>query len=259
MDKMIEKKIGFIGCGHMASAIIEGLVESGACSVDNIMASAAHEKNVFGVSCGTDNVAVASKSEILVLAVRPLDFEKVALEIKDAVRDDTVVVSVAAFITLKDMREMFGRDLQYVRCMPNGPVSVGQGMSAVCGDVNDDVLAIFRACGKCEIVDEALLDAVIAVSGSSPAYVYMLINAMANKAVELGMSEEFALEFAAQATLGSAQVVQSLDITPDELIKEICTPNGTTIEAVEALRDHGFEEAVKDAMQAAFDKSKDHE
>lgn len=256
MDKMIEKKIGFIGCGHMASAIIEGLVESGACSVENILASAAHEKKVCGVNCGTDNVAVASQSEILVMAVRPLDFEKVALEIKDAVRDNAVVVSVAAFITLNDMREMFGRDLQFVRCMPNGPVSVGQGMSAVCGDVNDDVLAIFRACGKCEIVDEALLDAVIAVSGSSPAYVYMLIKAMADKAVELGMSKEFALEFAAQATLGSAQVVQSLDITPDELIEQICTPNGTTIEAVETLRDRGFEDSVKDAMQAAFDKSK---
>lgn len=256
MQKQIDKIIGFIGCGHMASAIIEGLVKSGVCSAENILASAAHEKTILGINCVTDNVAVASQAEILIIAVRPTDFESVAAEIKDAVDDDAVVISVAAFISLDDMCAMFARDLHYVRCMPNGPVSVGQGMSAVCGDVNDDVLTIFRACGKCEIVDEALLDAVIAVSGSSPAYVYMLIKAMADKAVELGMSEEFALEFAAQTTLGSAQVVQSLDISPDELIEQICTPNGTTIEAVETLRNRNYEDAVKDAMQAAFDKSK---
>ena len=256
MDKMIDKKIGIIGCGHMGSAIIQGVLESNLCKADNILASAAHEKKVCGVACGTDNITVARGTDILIMAVRPGDFETIAAEIKDSVKDDVTVVSVAAFVSLDDMKNAFGRNLKFVRAMPNGPVSVGEGMTAVCGNVDNSVIEIFSACGKCEVVQEALLDAVIAVSGSSPAYVYMFIRAMAEKVHELGMSKEFALEFAAQAVLGSAKVVQSLDVDPDELIEEICTPGGTTIEAVETLKDEGFEEAVKDAMQSAFDKAK---
>lgn len=252
----MDKKIGFIGCGHMASSMIRGILSIGLSDASNILASAAHEKSIHGIRCITDNKHVAKNSDILILAVRPNMFETVISEIKDCVKDDVVIVSVAAGISLVDLKKMFGRDIKYVRAMPNTPAEVGEGMSALCGDTNDDVIAIFESFGKCEVVGEDLIDAVIADSGSSPAYVYMLIEAMAKKSVELGMSEELALEFAAQAVLGSAKLVQESGELPADLCDKICTPGGTTIEAVNKLKDEHFEEILGDAMQACYDKSK---
>lgn len=108
MDKLFDKKIGIVGCGHMGSAIIQGMLESDLCKADNILASAAHEKDVCGVACGTDNRKVASTADILIMAVRPGDFEFIAAEIKDSIKDDATVVSVAAFISLDDMKNVFG-------------------------------------------------------------------------------------------------------------------------------------------------------
>lgn len=249
------KKIGFIGCGHMASAIIKGMIDSGRYDRECIMASAAHKKDVFGIHCITDNIEIAKKSDVLVIAVRPNIIKNVAKEIKDYIIEDASIVSVAAFISLKELQEMFGANIKIARAMPNGPVCVGEGMTAICGDVSAEIVDIFESCGCCEVVKEELLDDVIAVSGSSPAYVYMFIEAMANKATELGMPYEQALKFATQAVLGSAKLVKDSDELPAELINKICTPNGTTIEAVNTLKTRNFEEIIKDAMQSCFDKA----
>ena len=255
MQQEFDKKIGFIGCGHMASAIIKGVISANLCCADNVFASALHEKSICGVKCGTNNIELAKNSDIIFLCVRPNDIFAVCEEIKNFVKDDAIIVSVAAFVTLEDIRKFFGCDIKIVRAMPNGPIAVGEGMTALCGDVTGDIKTIFDCCGRCKVISEDLFDAAIAVSGSSPAYVYMFLDSMISKACEFGMDYDDAVVFAVQAVLGSAKVVQECDKSTSQLIDEICTPGGTTIEAVKELKNQGFDNAIKAGMQACYDKS----
>ena len=187
-------KTAFIGCGNMASAIIGGILSSGISVPGDLMASdsspAAQERirNRLKIACVT-NMEAASGADILFLSVKPQYYEEVIEEIRDAVRQETVIVTIAPGKTLSWLREQFGRDLKIVRTMPNTPAMVKEGMTGVCRNelVTDDdlaqVMAILESFGKAEVVPENLLDVVTSVSGSSPAYVFMLIEAMADGAV----------------------------------------------------------------------------
>ena len=263
----MNKKIGFIGCGNMASAMIGGILSAGVLKPEEIAVSnhtapkLEQAKERFGVETTTDNHAVAAQSGILVLAVKPQLYAGVIEEISDDVPDGSVVVTLAPGKTLETLRDLFGRDLKLIRTMPNTPALVGEGMTALCpgslvteGELAE-VARIFGSFGKTEVVTEAMMDAVVAVSGSSPAYVFMLLEAMADAAVMGGLPRDKAYAFAAQSVFGSAKMMLETGKHPGELKDMVCSPAGTTIEAVAALEQSGFRGDVIGAMRACMEKS----
>ena len=264
----MKKALGFIGCGNMAKAMMGGVVKSGLFPADQVMAAdlnpaalTAAEKQ-FGVCTTTDNRQVAQNCSTIVLAVKPHLYPQVISGIADCVADDTLVITIAPGKTLAAVGEMFAKPVKLVRTMPNTPAMVGEGMTAVCrGELVSDeelerALQILRSFGHAELVDESLIDAVVAVSGSSPAYVYMFIEALADGAVLEGMPRPMAYEFAAQAVLGSAKMVLETHHHPGDLKDMVCSPHGTTIEAVKVLEEKGLRGAIIDAMVACAEKSR---
>ncbi len=261
-------KIGFIGCGNMGSAMIQGILESGKCSSSDMIASNRsetklkdHEKK-FGIHITTDNKEAAKFSDILFLAVKPQFYETVIEEIKDAVRDDVIIVTIAPGKTLAWLKEKFGRDLKIIRTMPNTPAMVKEGMIGMCPNdkVSKEETELVRdicdGFAKTEVISENLMDVVTAVSGSSPAYVFMFIEAMADAAVAGGMSRAQAYTFAAQAVLGSAKMVLETGKHPGELKDMVCSPAGTTIQAVRVLEEKGLRSAVFECMEKCLEVSR---
>ena len=232
----------------------------------NIAKSAAEKckvKTKFNINTTTDNTAVAEQADILFLAVKPIFFPEVIAEIKDAVKADTLIVSIAAGRNLQYLKDAFGRpELKLIRCMPNTPALVLEGCTGVCigenvtEDETEQVLSLLRSFGIASVVPERLMDVVVGVSGSSPAYVFMFIEAMADEAVAAGMPRKQAYEFAAQSVLGSAKMVLETGKHPGELKDMVCSPGGTTIQAVKVLEEKGMRAAVMDAMDACIEKSK---
>ena len=260
-------KIGFIGGGNMGGAIIGGIINKGITAKTDITVSDKSEaalnkiRSEYGVNTTPDNTVTAMQ-DILFLCVKPQFVYNVIDEIKDAVNENTVIVSIVAGQSIASLSEAFGKKVKLVRVMPNTPALVGEGMAALVPNENmtdsetEAVLNIFRSFGKCETVTENLMDAVTAVSGSSPAYVFILIEAMADAAVEGGMPRNQAYTFAAQAVLGSARMVLETGKHPALLKDMVCSPAGTTIDAVAALEKNGFRNAVIEAMRACIEKSK---
>ena len=262
-------KIGFIGCGNMASAMIGGILKKQVASPEEILASARTEasrrkaEEAFGIAVTEDNRRVAAFADLLILAVKPFYYQEVIAEIKDSVRQETVVVSITPGKTLAWLEEQFGRPMRLVRTMPNTPALVGEAMSCVCGgsqagpeDV-EMVCRVFEGFGKTEIVTEELIDVVVGASGSAPSYVFLFIEAVADGAVAEGMSRAQAYRFAAQAVLGSAKMVLETGIHPGQLKDMVCSPRGTTIEAVGVLEEKGFRSAVMEAVRACIRKSRE--
>lgn len=263
----MNKHIGFIGCGNMAQAMIGGILKSNIVSKENIMGSNSGEKNLnitkdkFGILTTHDNTKVAAFSDILILAVKPHIYPSVIEEIKSSVKKDVVIVTIAAGISMKFIEKAFGFEVKVIRTMPNTPAMVGEGMSALCSNstVNkvglNDVIEIYNSFGKAEVIEERLMDYIPAVSGSSPAYVYMFIEALADGAVRDGIPREKAYKFAAQAVMGAAKMVLETGMHPGALKDNVCSPGGTTIEAVYALEKYNFRGTVFEAMRACTDKT----
>ncbi len=261
-------KIGFIGLGNMASAIIGGMLKqkmvtpAEICGADKVQEAAYKCRETFDIVTMADNKEVAAASEILFLAVKPVFLPEVIAEIKDTVKEGTVIVSIVAGKTMDYIYNLFGRKVKLVRCMPNTPALVLEGCTAYTqGELVSDaeivyVKKLLEAFGKAYEVPEHMMDAVVAVSGSSPAYVFMFIEAMADAAVLAGMPRKQAYEMAAQAVLGSAKMVLETGRHPAELKDMVCSPGGTTIEAVRVLEEMGFRASVMDAMDACVEKSR---
>ena len=247
-------KLGFIGTGNMAGAIMGGIIKKGIIPAEEIIGSDImetgrnHVKELYGIQVTADNKEVAEKADILVLSVKPQFYAETIQEIRESVREDQMVITIAPGKTLAWLEEQFGKPVRIVRTMPNTPALVGEGMTAACPNqyvTEKDkayALKLLGAFGKVEVVPEHMIDAVVAVSGSSPAYVFMLIEAMADGAVAEGMPRAQAYEFAAQAVYGSAKMV--------------CSPAGTTIEAVRVLEQSGFRSAVIEAEKACAEVSR---
>ncbi|MDP4179207.1 MAG: pyrroline-5-carboxylate reductase [Bacillota bacterium] len=263
----MKKTIGFIGCGNMASAMIGGIINAGLISSDNIYGSDTSNqrldfvKEKFNIITNIDNKETVSFSDILVLSVKPNMYPKVIEEIKNYVKDDVIIVTIAAGVDLAFTEKCFGKEIKIVRVMPNTPALVGEGMSAVCSnnkvqkDELDSILKIFNSFGKAEIIDEKLMPAVTAISGSSPAYVYMFIEALADGGVLEGLPRDKAYKMAAQAVLGSAKMVLESGKNPAALKDEVCSPAGTTIEAVYTLEKNNFRGAVISAVESCTEKT----
>ncbi|MBF4675588.1 pyrroline-5-carboxylate reductase, partial [Clostridioides difficile] len=188
---------------------------------------------------------------------------KALTPLKELIDANKIIVSIAAGKTIESLESFIGSDKKIVRVMPNTPALVGEGMSALCknSNVTDEELnmikALFESFGEAEIVSEYLMDTVTGISGSSPAYVFMFIEAMADAAVLAGMPRQQAYKFASQAVMGSAKMVLETGKHPGELKDMVCSPAGTTIEAVKVLEEEGFRAAVIKSIVACIDKSKD--
>lgn len=261
-------KIGFIGCGNMAGAIIRGILAAGAAAPEDIIGadlSAAARSKVqqeCGIHVTDDNTEVVRSAQTVFLTVKPQFLEDVIFGIRDAAAPDQLFVSIAAGRSIDWIEERFGTyPVRLVRLMPNTPALVGAGMTAVCanGRVTPEetgmVCGLCCAFGKAEQVSEHLFDVVTAVSGSSPAYVFMFIEAMADAAVQGGMPRAMAYKFASQAVLGSAKMVLDTGKHPGELKDMVTSPAGTTIEAVRVLEEKGFRSAVFECVKACAEKS----
>lgn len=260
-------KVGFIGLGNMAGAMIGGLVKSPEINAKDIfgydVVAAAVESRAkeYGISACGSNTEVVKSVDYLVLAVKPQFVGNVIEEIKDIIRPEQVIISIVAGKSVAWFTEQFGKEIKIVRCMPNTAALVGAAITAATPskNVNEEELknaiSIIESFGKASVVPEHLMDAVVGVSGSAPAYVFMFIEAMADAAVAGGMPRAQAYEFAAQAVYGSAKLMIDTGKHPGELKDMVCSPAGTTIEAVKVLEEKNFRGAVIDAVLAATEKS----
>jgi len=261
-------KIGFIGAGNMASAMIGGILNSRLVEPSNIIASAKSDATLerinkeFGINATKDSKQVAKDSDIIIVAVKTNMYDEVLDGIKGHIYNEKIIVTIAAGKSIKDVENVIGKDKKIVRTMPNTPSLVNEGMSALCKNTNVSekdlsmVKTIFDSFGKSEEVNEELIDAVIGASGSSPAYAFMFIEAMADCAVSYGMNRNMAYQFSAQALLGASKMVLETKKHPGELKDMVCSPGGTTIEAVKTLEEAGFRKSVIKGMTAAIEKSK---
>ncbi|MCR5468891.1 MAG: pyrroline-5-carboxylate reductase [Lachnospiraceae bacterium] len=265
---MAYNSIGFIGAGNMASAIIKGIIKSGMFKPEQIYASSKNGasseklKNELGINA-TSNKEIVNACDVVVLAVKPGMLTDVIKGFRADVKKETLFISIVAGTSIERLKTMFLNDaLNVVRAMPNTPALVGEAMTAICAEDNisdsekDFVLKLFESFGEAEYVPEKLMDAVTGVSGSSPAYVYMFIEALADGAVAEGMPRAQAYKFAAQAVLGSAKMVLETGEHPGALKDAVCSPGGTTIEAVATLENLGFRSAVIEAERACIEKSR---
>lgn len=262
------KKVGFIGCGNMGSSMVGGLIKSGFLKSEEIIVSTKTEasskklRDEFKVATTLYSKTVAKESETIILAVKPNMYKSVVEEIKSELTEDKLIITIAAGISIENMEEWLGDDLKIIRTMPNTPALVGQAMSAVCPNKNVSeeelkyCINIFESFGECEVLEEKYFDGFIAVAGSSPAYVFMFIEAMADGAVKLGIPRAKAYKMAAQSVLGSAKMVLETGKHPGELKDMVCSPAGTTIDAVVELEKLGFRNSVIQAMDKCAEKSK---
>ena len=263
-------KLGFIGGGNMAYAILSGVLAADLYKNTDIYVSDPNESalekfKALGVNADVDNKNVLN-ADIIILAIKPFIYPMVLSALASAAGEenlkDKVFVSIAAGISTDDVKKYLGFDAKAIRVMPNTPAMVLEGMSVLaqeCAPADEEeflkVKQIFEAIGKVEVLSEKLLNSVIAVSGSSPAYVYMMIEAMADGAVRDGIPRDKAYKLAAQSVLGSAKMVLESDKHPGELKDMVCSPNGTTIEAVSELEKNGFRNSILEAMRACTEKA----
>lgn len=261
-------KIGFIGLGNMAKAMIGGMLQKEIVPPDAILGSARSKETLeavharYGIGTRDSNRAVAMEADVLILAVKPQFFQTVIEEIREVMPEKTLVISIAAGKTMEWIENAFHKKIKLVRCMPNTPALVGAGCTGVCSNerVSEEETAfglrLMESFGSASLVPESLMDAVGAVSGSSPAFVFLFLEAMADGAVAAGMPRAQAYEFAAQAVYGSAKLALESGKHPGELKDMVCSPGGTTIQGVRVLEEKGMRGAVMDALQAVVEQTR---
>ena len=255
-------RLGFIGCSNITKAMMRGFVNNNAVDPKKITASDIDKYELFkvgetfGVNTTYSRREVVENSELIILAERAEYYAEVAEEIKDLLTPKHILISIAPNMPIAEVAKCFGEDVKIVRAKPNTPAIVGESMTGICqnGLVEFEeynyVCNLMRNFGVVEEVPERLFDVVIAVSSSSPAYVFMFIEAMADAASADGMPRAQAYEFAAQAVLGSAKMILETGKHPGELKDMVCSPGGTTLEAVRVLESHGLRSSVFEAVKA---------
>ena len=261
------KKISFIGMGNMGYAMLQGAME--VFDRKDIIYTDINEERLTIVNDLTNVGYVSSyeecvkKSKIIVLAVKPQNMEDLLEKTNLENTKDKIFISIAPGITIDMIKEKLGNDIKVVRAMPNTPALVKEGMSAITfsddnysDEEKEDIFKIFNSFGKTIEIKEKQLDMIVPVSGSSPAYVYMLIEAMADAGVLFGLPRDISYKLSAQSVLGAAKLVLESNQHPGELKDAVCSPGGTTIEAVRKLEELGFRSAIIEAMNQCYDKAK---
>ncbi len=260
-------KIGFIGAGKMAQAIIKGIIKSNFYSVDNIFASEPNEdlaKKVekdFGIKVFQSNKDLVKNVDIVFFAVKPFVAKEVISDIKFEINKEQLFVSILAGISTDFIQKELGQDVSVVRVMPNTPALVNEGMSALCkgryatSSQLDFVENIFECLGKVIQIEESQIDIITAISGSSPAFYYYFIDAIAKSAREMGFDYDIALMAAAQSALGSAKMILETGVSPSVLIDNVTTKGGTTEVGMNILSSAGVEKIVDRAVKGTAEKA----
>lgn len=261
------KTIGFIGAGKMASAIIKGLLKSNLFDNKHISASELNEDNAkriseeLGIKVFNNNREVAGMADIIVLSVKPFVVKDVLVEIEDKIDDSKLIISIAAGISSKKIEEILEKTTRVVKVMPNTPALVGEGMSAICKGENatDEDFALvknmFSNVGKVVEANESDIDAITGVSGSGPAFYYYIIDEIAKAGEKLGLDYKTALQLSAQTALGAARMILDTDIDPEQLIKNVTTPGGTTAEGNKVLQNSNISDILFETVQKTAEKS----
>ena len=258
--------IGFIGVGNMGYPMLSSATKN--FSKEDLIFTTKTEmrmkyvKKQLGVEYVLDKKELVQACKYIVLTVKPQFYEEVLEEIKEVITENHIIITVAPGFSTDNVKYILGEGVKVVRSMPNTPAFVGEGMSGICFSQNkfeDEELEVvgkfFNSFGKYEVFDERLMDAVVCASGSSPAYVYMFIEALADSAVRCGIPREQAYKLVAQTVLGSAKMVLETKEHPGELKDKVCSPGGTTIEGVAALEEYGFRNAIMKATERCYDKA----
>lgn len=253
----------------MAQAMMGSIIKANLIPAQNIIASEIVTPlremvcSKLNIRTTTDNREVAKEADYLILAIKPNVYELVLNEIKDYVKEEGVIISIGAGISSSFLKKNLNEGTKFVKVMPNTPALVGEGMSAVAKtdifskEEFDEILSILNTFGRTEVIPEYLMDGFTALSGSSPAYVFMMIEAMADGAVLEGIPRAQAYTMAAQAVLGSAKMVLETGLHPGILKDNVCSPSGTTIEAVASLEENGFRSALIEAIRVCAEKSRE--
>lgn len=258
-------KIGFIGGGNMGGALIGGLIEKYCSASDVFLCEKDNNKAQTFKDKGVNTMASAAELEeacdIIIFSVKPNITDMVFKEMKGF--SDKIYLSIAAGITVSHMEDMLGSDKKIVRAMPNTPAQIGMGMTVISPNKNvtdketETIKEILTAVGKVSVMDEKYMSVATALHGSSPAYAYMFIDAMADAGVKYGLTKAESLKLAAQSVAGSAMMILETEKHPEELKDNVCSPGGTTIAAVCDLEENGFRGIVQSAVCACVEKAEE--
>nr|WP_051527501.1 pyrroline-5-carboxylate reductase [Balneatrix alpica] len=260
--------LAFIGAGNMASAIIAGLVNNDYPAefilATNRTPGKLHAlKEQYGIRTGSDNLSAAREAQVVVLSVKPQIMREVASSLRAALSHKPLIISVAAGISLEALNHWLGEDLPIVRAMPNTPSQLGVGACGLYANPHASAVQktlaerIMQAVGTTLWVDkEELIDAVIAVSGSGPAYFFLFMEAMVEAGVKLGLTQQQALDLAGQTALGAARMVQESGLPPAELRRRVTSPKGTTEQAILTFEQQGLRQLTLEAMRACATRAK---
>jgi pyrroline-5-carboxylate reductase len=263
------KTAGFLGAGNMAEALIKGLVRANLVPAASIVASDVRTERLrdlerlYGVRVATDNAALVRAADVLVLAVKPQIIGPVLREVGPALREETLVISIAAGVSTARIREALGRDARLIRVMPNTPALVLEGVTAIARAANlrpgdlETAGELFAAVGKVVVLDEDLLDAVTGLSGSGPAYVALVVEALADGGVKVGLDRPTAMTLATQTVLGASRLLLDTGLHPGALKDMVSSPGGTTIAGVAALEEGGLRTALITAVERATLRSRE--
>lgn len=262
-------KLGFLGIGNMGSAILRGVLSSGYLDTEDIAVCRRNRRKLEelsdefpGLTCTESAIELAEMCDVIILAVKPQYLGDILEEIRDELTGKAVISIAAGWTMEKLANALEGTEATCLRVMPNTPAMVGEAMTAICQETSFDqenfafAKGIFDSVGRTVILPERVFDGVIAISGSGPAYVFMMIEAMADAGVREGLPRACAYEMAAQTLLGGALMVLQSGTHPAALKDSVCSPSGTTIEAVEELERKGFRAAIMDAMKACAERSR---
>lgn len=265
----MKKRVGFIGAGNMAQALIKGLLASRTLEPEGILASDIQKeklgalRSLLGIGIADANDKVSSTCDVTIIAVKPAQVMMVLEEIKNSIKEGSTLVSIAAGVRLSAIETVLGGGVGVARAMPNAPALVGCGATAVyfnhlvSKEDKDYVLSLLSSVGYCfELESEELMDAVTAISGSGPAFASMFIEALSDGGVKMGLPRDLALRLAAEAVYGASQMIIREGMHPGSLKDMVASPGGTTIEGISALEERGFRGAVISAVESACKRSK---
>lgn len=261
-------KIGFIGGGNMAEAIIRGLLRSAFPAAAIVVSEPAAERQrllqeKFDISLAADNLEVVKACSLVVLAVKPQIAAEVLSGIGAAFTNDKLLISILAGVAAATIEDFFDGSPRVVRAMPNTPALVGAGATALCpgrfAGIDDLLVArhLFEAVGSVQVVSETQMDAVTGLSGSGPAYVFTIVEALADGGVQEGLPRDVALALAVQTVLGAAKLVRDSGEHPAVLRDKVCSPGGTTIAGLKSLEEKGLRAALMEAVGSATRRSRE--
>ena len=263
------KRVGFLGAGNMGEAIIKGLLKTGLVSASAIGATDVRADRLdqvvgeYGIRAAASNAALVKESDVIILAVKPQIMRVVLSEISSAVDGSKLLVSIAAGVATRTLREHLGKPARLIRVMPNTPALVLEGVTAVArgegleaGDL-ETAQELFGAVGRVVVLDEEALDAVTGLSGSGPAYVAIVIESLADGGVKMGLDRATAMTLATQTVLGSARLILETGAHPGQLKDMVASPGGTTIAGIAALEENAARNAFITAVERATQRSRE--